>query len=164
MSEAITGSALMRLSSSGTLWQKVILPAVWLTGFGLGALSTALGIGTPPLHLEQRIMFPVAWFLGLGLFAWRCFPLKQVWLAPEGVVVAGLRRKIAIPFSDIEAVRGSAVGSPVHIVLELKRPSAFGTRIRFMPTFRFMAFSPHPTFTMLSELVAAQRGEKIEAR
>src|SRR5687768_9475420 len=137
----------MQLSSSGTTFYKVIFPALWLTGFGVGAIAAALGAGGPSSPVEMRIVFPVGWLLGLGLCAWLCFPLKHVSLVSGAVVVEGLRRKIIIPLSDIAAVSGSSGTNPEIITLKLKQPCPFGARIRFVPGFRFWRFSPHPTLT-----------------
>jgi hypothetical protein len=147
----------MRLSSSGTTFYKVIFPAFWLTGFGVGAIAVALGVGEPSLPVEIRVMFPVGWLFGLVLCAWLCFPLKHVSLVSGAVVVEGLRRKTTIPLSDIAAVSGSFATNPEIITVSLKQPCAFGTRIRFMPSVRFWRFSPHPTLTMLSEMLVSRR-------
>ena len=102
-------------------------------------------------------MFPVGWIFGLGLCVWLCFPLKHVSLGPTSLSVEGLQKKIEIPLSDIEAVSGSFATNPEFITLRLKRPCEFGVCIRFMPSIRFWRFSPHPTVTMLSEILASQR-------
>ncbi len=147
----------MQLSSSGTTFYKVVFPAIWLTGFGAGAIALAFGAGTPTPPFVMRIMFPIGWLLGLGLCAWLCFPLKHVALGPTSLSVEGLRKKIEIPLSDVEAVSGSFATNPEIITLRLKRPCEFGVRIRFMPSMRFWRFSPHPTVTMLSQRLASLR-------
>lgn len=65
--------------------------------------------------------------------------------------VADLRSRIEIPFSAIERVERSFWANPETITLVLKTPSAFGSRIRFIPSLRFMPLGSHPTFKMLAE-------------
>ncbi len=141
----------MRLSSSVTVFYKVIFPAVWLTGFGLAAIILAFGgfRASSPIPTQMRVMFPVAWLFGLGLCAWLCFPLKHVILGEDFLVVEGLSQRLTIPLSDVVAVSASFATNPETITLQLKRVTPFGTKIRFMPSIRFLRSEPHPTLTLL---------------
>lgn len=148
---------MQQLSSSGTTFYKIIFPALWLAGFGFASVVLLQGGGTPPPSLGVRLLFPAIWCAGVGAFYWYCFPLKYVWLGPATVTVAGLFRKTEIPLADIERVGGTVFLNPETITLTLKRPSVFGSRIRFMPKMRGWPLNRHPTLTLLKERLAGER-------
>lgn len=139
----------MRLSTKATLFIKVIFPAIWLIGFGLGALVAPF----ESEKTELQIILPASWFFGLALCAWLCFPLKQVTLLGDALVIRGLWTEDRVPLSNIESVSSCVFTSPETITLKFRNPCVFDSKIRFAPKYRHLQFSPHPTFTMLSKLV-----------
>jgi hypothetical protein len=65
------------------------------------------------------------------------FPLKKVSLGEGSLRVSNFWREIEVPLSEVESVEAVGYGlirwTLPGIVVELKAPSAFGRRIRFIP-------------------------------
>jgi hypothetical protein len=137
-----------RLSSTLTTFYKVIFPAIWLSGFGVGTFAVLISSNVPK---ELHVIFPAAWLFGLLVCWFLCFPLKHVSILDGDLHVGGLRRTIIVPLSEVTAVTGSVMQNPESITLWLKHESAFGPKIKFMPELRFFRFSTHPTVTLLND-------------
>jgi len=64
---------------------------------------------------------------------WFASRLKWVSVDERIIYVAGLRKKIQIPLSEVDRVESSTMWRPKQITLWLKSPSAFGKKIVFVP-------------------------------
>lgn len=136
-----------RLSSQWTLFYKVGLPPLWLgLGLWLGVLTQDLGDLPAPLG---------ALWLGLGIFVmWLAGALKHVRLEGDALEIRGLRESLRVPLRDCEAVAGTLLLSPELVFVRLRRPSAFGSRIVFVPRPRgFHPLSVHPVVSRLRGLI-----------
>jgi hypothetical protein len=138
------------LSSHWTLFYKVGLPPLWLgLGLWLGLLGRHAGdLAAAPLG--------VLW-LGVGAYLlWLAGALKHVRLEGDALEVRGLREALRVPLRDCEAVSGSLLLYPELVFLRLRRPTAFGSRVIFVPRQRgFHPFSRHPLVARLRELIQA---------
>ena len=117
------------ISSPFTFFCKFILPCGHLAAgfYGLAqGPSGAAGI------------FVCAWLaVVLLLFRRDIFPLKKVSLSEGSLRVSNFWREVEIPLCEVECVEAVGYGlirwTLPSIVVELKAPSAFGRRIRFIP-------------------------------
>ena len=137
-----------QLSSHWTRFYKLGLPPLWLgLGLWLGLLSREAG---------DALLAPVAalWLVGVGFVLWLAGALKQVRLEGDALEVRGLRETLRIPLRDCEAVSGTLLLSPELVFLRLRRPSAFGSRVVFVPRPRgFHPLSVHPLVPRLRALI-----------
>ncbi|HEX6373973.1 MAG TPA: hypothetical protein VF006_33905 [Longimicrobium sp.] len=154
------------VSSVSTLVLKFVWPAGWLGG--MGYLNVLAFTGSPGLRWGGGQTDP-AWGrpLLIGLFALGMYvalrvsaPLKRVHLVPGGLCVSNYFREIRVPWTDVArgVVHGGFGGrrSPV-VELELRRRSAFGSRISLLPA------SPQ-ALAMLQENAAAEAAIRWERR
>jgi hypothetical protein len=81
----------------------------------------------------------VCLWLGVSLLLSRrqMFPLKKVALGEGSLRVSNFWREVEVPLSKVESVEAVGYGlirwTLLSIIVELKAPSAFGRRIRFIP-------------------------------
>jgi len=68
---------------------------------------------------------------------WKFGPLKRVYMDSEFLYVSNYTREVQIPIANIHDVREASflTNSPRRIVVTLKSPSLFGTKIQFAPGF-----------------------------
>lgn len=150
---------MLRLSSDITFVYKVIFPLFYLTIASLVGLAFLFGDSKSTQHLPLFFL-PVFTLLPLAIFYWVCFPLKNVFLTQEGLLVKGLKKQIMVRFDDIERVSRSFIRNPETIFIHLKRDSEFGRCICFAPELRFWRFSDHPTYIELKRIVDTSRSRK----
>jgi hypothetical protein len=127
-----------RISSSWTWFYKRALPAFWLVilvmwtiiMIGIGPSDNGIVRGGP-----MMIVLPIATALVMAVIA-----RKIIWSCADDVVDRGdsllVRRggrEAEIPFTDIESVRSAALMKPPRITLRLRRRSALGDEVTFIP-------------------------------
>ncbi|HEY1755328.1 MAG TPA: hypothetical protein VGG72_08020 [Bryobacteraceae bacterium] len=143
------------ISSKMTIFYKIILPAMWISFFGVatfGLFSSAFGGpgGTPPLPEDKWEV------LGLGLIGaavWRYFiPLKRVSMNGGDLIVSNYVREVRVPFRRIRRVSESRFEHPRSIKIFFDEDTGFGAMILFLPVFMFRPWREHPTTKRLREL------------
>lgn len=139
------------ISSTLTPIYKLVFPTLWVGLFGFGAVAMLTG------DHPGKWTFVGMWVFGTLAFAWLCFPLKQVEITPDRLRVSNLFRTIEIPFTQIAGVTENVFINTHPVWIQLKEPTSFGTKILFMPTFRFAFFSSHPIVKELRNLT--ERGD-----
>lgn len=137
-----------QLSSRWTLFYKVVLPPIWL----LLGVWLALLAGDLP---DSKLVPLVGVWAGVALFVlWLAGTLKQVLLEGDALEIRGLRESLRVPLRDCEAVSGVSLLSPELVWIRFRRPTAFGSRVTFVPRRRgFRPFSPHPVVAGLRALI-----------
>lgn len=128
------------ISASTTLFFKYLFPAVWIGGFGLGALKLLFqpqdvlfngvrGAATP----ANQLFTLVVWVFGSAFILWFSAPLKRVRLRADGLSVSNYWREVLIPFGAIERVTQNLLVSGRPISIHFRYETPFGRRIKFMP-------------------------------
>lgn len=143
-----------RLSSRFTFFYKLILPAVWLAGFGF---ATAVLVVNPPAIGPSPLLLAALWLLGAAIFLRLGFPLKKVMATESGLLVSNYRREVLVPYDRIAGVRENKWWSIRPITVELRSPCDFGRRFVFMPYHAFVVFADHPAATTLRQRADAAR-------
>ncbi len=141
-----------QLSSRWTLFYKVALPPIWLL---LGVWLALLASDAPdPLLLP----FFGVW-AGVALFVlWLAGALKHVLLEGDALEIRGLRESLRVPLRDCESVSGTSLLNPELVWIRFRRPTAFGSRVSFVPRRRgFRPFTPHPALAALRALIQEQQ-------
>jgi len=145
------------LSSSHTFLVKFIVPACFILGFGIGALSlffvttTKDGAAVPEL---MRWLFVAIW-LTCSVLLWRnCTVLKRVRADEDSLYISDFAREITVPLNDVALVSMSrwAKRSPVTLYFTMETP--FGKSIAFLPESKEVAFwRSHPGIDALRAFV-----------
>lgn len=142
----------MQLSTRFTFTHKVVLPAVWLAGFGMGTLVVLL----QPAPDRQRVFaFLFALIAGGFMFYSWGFPLKRVIATEGGLLVSNFRREVLVPYGQICAVRENKLVNTITVELDV--PAAWGSRFVFRPYTTRGFVGPHPAAILLSERATAAR-------
>jgi len=143
-----------QLSSRFTFVHKVILPAVWLSVFGMGTLVLLL---RPDADRQRTLAFVVALAVGAFTFYNWALPLKKVIATREGVLVSNFRRQAVVPYREIVAIRESKIVNTVRV--ELESETAWGRSFVFRPAAVRGLLGSHPAVQLLAERAnAARRG------
>jgi hypothetical protein len=144
-----------RLSSSMTYFYKVIFPAFWLGMFGLGTVALWVRSVSSPQDAAASAMrwpFTAALLAGFLLIRARLFGLKQVEVAPDGLIISNFRESDVVRWEDVVHVHESKLWNPRSITVVLRRPCRFGAQVTFLPKTKvFLLFGDHPTATLLRE-------------
>jgi hypothetical protein len=149
------------LSSKWTWFYKFAFPTLWVGGF---AFSTLIMFLAPDSwkegdSRELRWVFLGVTVVGTLLFYWSCMRLKGVRLRGDVLLISNFETEIEVPLRDVEQISGSLLVNPELMWLRFRRPTEFGTKVVFMPPFRFFhGFSRHPLVEELQEMLKATSG------
>jgi hypothetical protein len=144
----------VQLSTRFTFAHKVVLPALWLGGFGIGTVILLL---RPEQDRQRTLAFIVALALGAFTFWNWAFPLKKVIATDAGLLVSNFRREALVPYDQIVALRESKIVNTITV--ELASRTAWGTTFVFRPYPARGFLGPHPAVTLLAERANEARGE-----
>ena len=143
------------ISAGDTFVAKVVISsaflfmAVVLVALALRPLTSAHGLGISPLRIVERLAL-----LGMAMWVvWSLVPLKRVALSETSLHVSNYLREIVVPLSDVNSVT-EIEGRAYRVVIEFKRRTRFGRRIRFSPI-GWTPPSPHPIVAELRAAIAA---------
>lgn len=147
------------LSSSLTFVYKVLFPAIWIPGFGLGAWLT----------WQQRVpefpLFLLAWIVGSAVILALCLPLKRVSADADQLQVSNFLREISLPLRDVVDVTENRWINIHPVTIHLRDERGVAHRVTFMPTTRWFAFwSSHPVVAELRAMAAAARRRQSPQR
>ena len=124
------------ITSNWTYFYKIILPIAFIPWAGFSRMKSAF----PPTDPHSHVMFWVfigAWILIGGWVFWFAYRLKIVKMDNKYLYVSNLLKVIRIPISDIAKIKESTWSRTNHVVLTLKSPSEFGSKIVFIPKKRY---------------------------
>jgi hypothetical protein len=116
-----------------TFFYKVLFPAMWL-----GALVEMFRTGVIP-DLAKAFIVVIVSVISLFML----LPLKQVIATDNGLLVSNFLKEVLIPYSQFAEVH-ERTGRPPIIIIFLKTPSRFGTKIAFIPRVKFGVISEGP--------------------
>jgi hypothetical protein len=144
------------ISSRLTVLYKFIYPAVSIL-VGVFALFQILRMGFLKSSPTLIIFLPFFALLG-GVSLWPMIRLKKVSLDDEFLYVSNYLKEIKIPLDDIYDMTENRWIKFHPVTIYLRRPSEFGTKIVFAPTFRmFIFFTSHPIVEELRQWL----GQKV---
>lgn len=150
------------LSSGWTFLYKYLFPVVWIAGFAIGArLAVYDGGASIPDGWRDGAPPDVLWILllvglvGVALAVWFTAPLKSVRVGDDGdLVVSNYLKEWRIPVSMITEVKQNRWLKMRPITVQLRADMGCGTRVVFMPPWRFRLLFWHedPEVEELREL------------
>ena len=121
------------------LWK--LFPVLWVSPFVIGMirlvwewLTLPDGAASPFANFNPLVLLlPV--FGGAFAF-WMLGGLKSVYLTDDSLLVSNFLKVIEVPLANIENVSEPENSSHRRIAVYLRSPSAFGSKIVFMPPLR----------------------------
>ena len=141
------------LSSRMTFSTKVVFPTVWI--FGFGAITAAMWTidGGPP---QRKLDFLVAFVAGAITFWLVCIPLKQVRAHDGNLYISNFRKEVSVTLASVAAVSENHWINIHPVTIHLRRQTAFGNRIVFMPKQRLaFGWTSHPVVNEIRQMAAS---------
>src|SRR5437870_13592916 len=84
-------------------------------------------------------------WLGVAFIVRTCIPLKRVRLTQDTLLISNYWQEIRVPLRDVHDVTESRWINIHPVTLHLRHPTAFGSRVVFMPQTRWFGSGwPHP--------------------
>jgi len=147
-----------KLSSSTTFFHKVILPALWITGFGFATLAMWLGDFNQPSQPQDdmKLVFLVLWIAGSAFLLIDTVRLKTVTLDNNDLIIKNFSGVIRVPLRNIKHISETMFISPKTVSLTVYPPCEFGEKITFIPRtifqISFKLLDEHPIVLKLRQL------------
>ena len=134
----------IHVSSSATLFLKLIFPTLWAVFFGV------LWIGSFLSGYDYFGPFPAFTFLlglglfflfGIGILYWALFRIKRVDMSSEGIYVTNYFKNYRYTYDSLATIKERDYGLFLVVDLLLKKPGSFGKKMTFLASRkRFKAF------------------------
>lgn len=143
------------ISSRLTVLYKFIYPAISVV-VGVFVLFRVLRMGFLNGNPILIIFLPFFALL-IGVSLWPMIKLKKVGLDKEFLYVSDYLKEIKIPLEDIYDMTENRWIKFHPVTIYLQKPSEFGTKIVFAPTFRmFIFFTSHPIVEELRQMARSK--------
>jgi len=140
------------LSSPYTVVWKFIFPAIWICGFGAGAITAAAS------HTDaNRWVFPSVWIVGSAWLLWFALRLRRIAISGDTLYISTYFREISVPLSQICRFTQSYMSRPQIIALHSDRDTALGRKFVFVAPGWPRIISRHPLVIELEERIAQRR-------
>ena len=139
------------LSSDWTFIYKFIFPALWIGGFGIGAISLGFSPGTT-IPLGDRFWILFVWLGGAAYIYSTWVRFKVVRMDDKYLHVSNTRRQCQIPLTQIIKVTEWRWNHTHPVTVYFAQPTEFGNSIVFMPKVRmFGLWFSHPVVAKIRE-------------
>jgi len=130
-----------KLSSISTVFYKIIFPAVWIVGFGLGTIvlfmmEIPLPSGSNVLA-GLRLGFLIVWILVSSFLLLLASRLRWVWLEGDYLIVRNYQFEDRVPMSAVRQVRETRTWRPKLIVVETDSTGGVSEQFTFAAPFSF---------------------------
>ena len=145
------------ISSTWTFFEKFIVPAMWLIGWGLGTFALYFANHRDDGRSANSILEFRRIYLGFGLLAsglvyWFCVRLKRVSIDSTTLYVSNYLKEVQVPLRDIAQVTENRWVNSHPVTIEFQCDTEFGRSILFMPPIRILGgWRPHPVVEELRE-------------
>jgi hypothetical protein len=140
------------LSSPYTVVWKFIFPAIWICGFGTGAI--AVGVSTTETN---GWILPSVWIVASAWLLWFAWGLRRIAISGDTLHISTYFREISLPLSQIRLVTQSYMSRPQTITLHVDRDTPLGRKFVFVAPGWPRIISRHPLAVELEELTAQHR-------
>lgn len=120
-----------KISSSTTFYYKVLLPVLWIGGFGFGTLAMLLGKFDQPSQPPDEVKFTFLFFFIIGsAFLLRdAVRLKTIHIDKDDLIIKNFVRVIRVPVRQINRISESRFMRPKTISLTIYRPKSRPVRL-----------------------------------
>lgn len=150
-----------RISSGATFFYKRILPVIWFGFLGvIVCFAVVFGVKNFLVMIPFIVFFMMVAVVGFVVLKWVVFGLvDEVWDRGDGLLVRNRGHEERIAFTDCVNVNYNGFINPPRITIMLRRSSAFGNEISFVPPFRFFPYSTPPVARdLIARIDAARQG------
>jgi hypothetical protein len=154
-----------KISSSMTVYYKVLLPVLWIAGFGFGTATMWLGKFDQPsqAQTEPKYMFLIFFIVGSAFLLRDLVRLKTITIENDELIIRNFTKVIRVPVRQINRITESRFMRPKTISLTILPSCEFGEKITFIPKAKmertFKVLTEHPIAKRLREL-AGIKGPK----
>jgi hypothetical protein len=146
-----------RLSSRWTFFYQVILPVVWIAGFGGGTLLLWFGDFQHQDNLplpEMKYAFLLAWVSGTPFLLWFSKQVHHVWIEGDHLEIKHLTSAHRVPTDLMLKVTETRFWTPKMIKIDFRSRQATLSSIRFIaPVVVQVPFGDHPVVSRLNLLL-----------
>ncbi len=145
-----------------TFYYKVLLPVLWIGGFGFGTLAMWLGKLDQPSQPpdEVKLTFLFFFIIGSAFLLRDAIRLKTITIDKDDLIIKNFARVIRVPFRHINHISESRLMRPKTISLTIYPSCEFGEKITFIPKVKmqmtFKLLTEHPIAKRLRELADIQ--------
>lgn len=145
-----------------TFYYKVLLPVLWIAGFGFGTFAMWLGKFDQPSQPpdEVKLTFLFFFIVGSAFLLRDAVRLKTITIDKEDLIIKNFSRVIRVPVRQINHISESRLMRPKTISLTLYPSCEFGEKITFIPKAKmqmtFKVLTEHPIAKRLRELAGIQ--------
>lgn len=146
------------LSSAQTFWVKFVYPLFFFCGFGAGTLTMWTGSMVDrqgvPVAPEIKWLFLAGLVIGTALICWVSAGLKKVSVDDSDLHVSNYLKEITTPFANIADVTENRFVRGRPVTIHFRQPTAFGSKITFLPAMRMVWRGPQPVVAELKAMAA----------
>lgn len=139
------------MTSGLTFFCKYIFTSIWICGFGAGAAVI--------FAREGNAFLFIPWIVGATFLLWTWGKLKKIGFSPfnRKIYISNFIKEIEVSYDDVEDISAFPLITPALIFVSFKSTTAFGSRVLFMPKFKFFcSFSVHTTAEELRHSVVGK--------
>ena len=123
-----------KISTSGTIFLKLVIPIFWLVFFG--SITVALFLYSPEGLNTSGAYFKWIWIFGFvgwtALLYFTVFKLKRVEGDEKGLFISNYFRHVYIPFESIDKFEDTNLGPFLLVRVIFSRPTYFGKKVHFL--------------------------------
>ncbi len=137
----------IRINSLETYFDKYVLPFVFIPWAGFGSVKRTVAATTA----TKYSLLIGLWVIVGTLIVWQALRLKTVILEDDVLYVGSYWKQVRVHLSEVMNIKGQSLLTR-HWTLELRTPTEFGDKIRFIPKVRIV--TPEGTKQTFAELQA----------
>ena len=156
------------LSSAQTLYMKLVLPVVWVGLFSTATLSLFMSpeswddASGEPFPSWMKWLFLVFTLFGIASAWWFNALFKRVRMDDRSLYISNYFKEVVVPLANVAEVTENRWTNIHPVTVRFHSDTPFGSRITFMPKFRWFDFwSSHP---VVEEIRAAARRVRTPRR
>ena len=145
-----------RISSGYTFFYKMVFTPLWSFMFGVGTWALWFGKMTGPHNEappeEMKYVFLCVWIIGTVSIMKLCGGLKRVRVKDGRIYISNYMREIAVPPTAIKSVSENRWINTHPVTISFRNMTAFGDKVTFIPTWRFLQWRRHPVVDELRQM------------
>ncbi len=131
-----------------TFVMKFVFPALWIPGFGAGAIASFFAAAPPSRGRD----FLFAWVAGSLFIWWACARLKKVRIDGSNLYVSNYLKEICVSADAVSDVTENHWLNIHPVTIHFSHDTPFGRSVIFMPKSRLIPFLSHPVVKELRAL------------
>lgn len=130
---------MQRISSRATFFSARLFPVAWIVLFGLGTRAMWFRPGDVVFNgvkgaatRADQLLFLGAWVVGSAFLLWFCYPLREVWLDGQQIVLRHFGHEERVPVAEILEVGTMWWTRPTMGRIRFRTPGGGVRTVRFL--------------------------------